>query len=112
MSLAVILHLTALFLSRYILDENSPLARPVKRSNAKPSEASARAMGKVRYDNLDEEISEAFASTTFNPAKDNVRDANLTLPQMALRYQGMECSVSRFTRRALKYEDFLYLILQ
>eukprot|EP00057_Strongylocentrotus_purpuratus_P028270 XP_011682744.1 PREDICTED: putative ATP-dependent RNA helicase DHX57 [Strongylocentrotus purpuratus] len=76
----------------YILDENSPLARPVKRSNAKPSEASARAMGKVRYDNLDEEISEAFASTTFNPAKDNVRDANLTLQQMALRYQDYEMS--------------------
>lgn len=91
-----------LFLStRYILDENSPLAKPVKRSNAKPSEASARAMGKVRYDNLDEEISEAFASTTFNPAKDNVRDANLTLQQMALRYGGecRKCSVSKMTRR-------------
>nr|XP_054758550.1 putative ATP-dependent RNA helicase DHX57 [Lytechinus pictus] len=76
----------------YVLDENSPLARPIKKSNAVPSEASARAMSKVRCDNLDEEIAEAFASTTFNPAKDNVKDANLTLQQMALRYKDYEMS--------------------
>ncbi|XP_072164238.1 LOW QUALITY PROTEIN: putative ATP-dependent RNA helicase DHX57 [Diadema setosum] len=76
----------------YVLDENSPLARPLKRSNAAPSEASARALGKVRYADLEEDIAAAFAQTTFTPAADNVRDSNLTVPQMTLRYSEYEMS--------------------
>ncbi|XP_022087605.1 putative ATP-dependent RNA helicase DHX57 [Acanthaster planci] len=70
----------------YNLEENSTYARPIKRSNAVQSDSTAKQLKNYQYGGVEDEIEEALASTSIKPIKDNMRDWNLTIQQLALRY--------------------------
>ena len=74
---------------RYTLEEDSMYSRPIKRSNAAPSENTARLLQKGNFTvGVEDEIEEALASLHVAYPEDKVKDWNLTVKQMALRYTG------------------------
>ena len=72
-----------------MLEENSTYSRPIKRSNAVQSESTAKQLRGFTHDGgIEDDIAEALSSLNVSPPKDNVKDWNLTIPQLALRYSG------------------------
>ncbi|XP_071787163.1 putative ATP-dependent RNA helicase DHX57 [Asterias amurensis] len=73
--------------TNYVLEENSTYSRPIKRSNAVQSESTAKQLRGFTHDGgIEDDIAEALSSLNVSPPKDNVKDWNLTIPQLALRY--------------------------
>ncbi|XP_038072636.1 putative ATP-dependent RNA helicase DHX57 [Patiria miniata] len=87
--------------TNYKLEENSTYSRPIKRSNAVPSDSTSKQLKNYQYGGVEDEIEEALASTSIKPAKDNMRDWNLTVQQLAVRY----CDYSKSTIKVLGTMD-------
>ena len=73
---------------RYTLEEDSFFSRPIKRSNAAPSESTARLLKAGKFVGMEDDIEEALATLHVSPPEDRIKDWNLTVKQMAKRYAG------------------------
>ncbi|XP_072032670.1 putative ATP-dependent RNA helicase DHX57 [Amphiura filiformis] len=77
----------AIEMSKYKLEEDSFYSRPIKRSNAAPSENTARQLQKGNFVGMENEIEDALATLHVAYPEDRIKDWNLTVTQMALRYE-------------------------
>ncbi|XP_046351215.2 putative ATP-dependent RNA helicase DHX57 [Haliotis rufescens] len=71
--------------TRFVMEENSAYARPIKRSNAMRAQP-GRGQGRISADDIHDELEEIGNTVMVEPAKDNIRDDNLSVKQLFYRY--------------------------